>query len=508
VNQTELVFEAVAPEPENFIKSIAEQGYRLETAIADLIDNSISADADKVEILLDTDTRPFTLYIADNGSGMDEETLKAAMRFPSTSMEMVRHKSDLGRFGLGLKTSSFSQTRCFSVISRKKGTDDFSGRTWDIELLRRNGWVLKVESDEEIADVLSSYETTSGAFLSEFDGFEPNTIVVWKGLHKFEDYIKELNCADVLKKELTETTKVYLSLVFHRIMERRQNGLKIRLNNARVEPFNPFPAEADGVRRLGMRNRRFDHDAIKVEGFVLPTNSIDEVKAGSSFWTPPGKSLSDMEGIYIYRADRIILFGGWLELGARSQKMQLARMRVEIGNAVDHLLHLNISKSQVEMPHDIREGMRSYVATLRAEAEREYLNRTVRSFGARSNTGHEPFILTKATNRGAQMNVNPAFPLVQSLSASLDQEQMTRLKGLIRMFNTQLNSIRRVHEDTVFAGTVEDDGLSKTELLDLVVTLLGEGLEPGYIKSSIIGQLGFTVESLPPEVDQMLDSES
>lgn len=495
--------EDVTPQPEHFIKSVAEQGYRLETAIADLIDNSISADADKIEVLLDTESQPFTLYIADNGRGMNEQQLKSAMRLPSSSMDNNREKSDLGRFGLGLKTASFSQSRCFSVISRNHESEEFSGRTWDVELLRERGWKLKIESTEEIKGLLSRYKSTSDTLLGAFEGsFDARTIVIWRGLYKFENYIEERSCADTLKTELTETTKGYLSLAFHRFMERPGKGLQIRLNNVRVRPFNPFPSDADasGVRRLSQKNRRFGDDAIKVEGFVLPTVSIDEVKRGSSRWTLQGKSLMDMEGIYIYRADRIILFGGWLGLTSRSQKMQLARMRVEIGNAVDHLLHLNVSKSQVEMPHDLREGFREFIAELRKEAEREYFNRTLRFFGSDSSSRTEPFIKTLATNRGAQMRINPAFPLIKDLAASIDEGQNAQLKAILRMLNTELNRIRSVHEDSIFQGVGDDDGLTKSELLHIVNKLLNAGFDAEFIRS----KLGYQMESLPEDVRDLL----
>ena len=102
-------FEDVTPNPEFLIKSISEQGYSFEAALADLIDNSISADASQIEILIDTNKTPYTLFIADNGKGMNEAELKNCMRFPSQSPDDVRVNSDLGRFGLGMKTASFSQ---------------------------------------------------------------------------------------------------------------------------------------------------------------------------------------------------------------------------------------------------------------------------------------------------------------------------------------------------------------------------------------------------------------
>lgn len=498
--------EDVTPSPEDFIKSIAEQGYRLETAIADLIDNSISAGADRIEVLLNTDSHPFRLFIADNGGGMDEETLKSAMRFPSSSMEAVREKSDLGRFGLGLKTASFSQTRHFTVLSRKSETDLYLGRTWDVELLRARGWALKVESGAEVNKILEEYGSASESHLGAFDEtFSARTIIVWRGLYKFEDYIEEHDCADVLKSELTEVARGHLSLVFHRFLERAGTPLQIRLNNVLVKPFNPFPTQSDGVRRIGQKNRRLGNDAIRVEGFVLPTRSIDEVRQGASEWVPAGKGLMDLEGIYIYRADRIILYGGWLGLVNRSQRIQLGRMRVEIGNAVDHLLHLNISKSQVVMPHDVRSGFKEYIAELRTEAEREFYNRTVRQFDPGTSSRVQPFISTTATNRGAQMQVNTDFPLVRELSESLNADQKTILKTVLRMIRTELNKIRRVHEDTVFTDVVDDNELSAAEMVEIVKKLQKGGFDGGFIKNYCIRELGYQLDSLPTEVTDLIE---
>ena len=162
-------YEDVTPNPEYLIKSISEQGYSLETALADLIDNSISANATKVEILINTDEEPFTLYLADNGEGMDEETLKSSMQFPSTSSDGERESIDLGRFGLGMKTASFSQTRNFTVLSRKQGTEKYYGRRWDLNLLKENGWKLWVNSDIEINAILDKYKQQSS---EKFESFE------------------------------------------------------------------------------------------------------------------------------------------------------------------------------------------------------------------------------------------------------------------------------------------------------------------------------------------------
>ncbi|MEA1972532.1 MAG: ATP-binding protein, partial [Candidatus Cloacimonadota bacterium] len=320
------VYEDVTPNPEYLIKSIAEQGYSLESSLADLIDNSISANADKIEILIKMDEEPFTLFLADNGDGMNEETLKSNMHFPSNSPDSKRDTLDLGRFGLGMKTASFSQTRKFTVLSKEKGTTQYAGRTWDLNALKDNKWQLIVNTEKEIDNILQKYKQQSQDHLNSYESYEANTIVIWYGLYKYEDYLEETNRKKALKKEITEVTTDHLSLVFHRFMEDKKSPLQIRVNNIKLEPFNPFPTYEKDFRAVEFKQKVFGTDSIKLEGFVMPSRSLDETKQGLTHWTTRYRSLTDMEGIYIYRANRIILFGGWNNLIKKVPRLQLARL--------------------------------------------------------------------------------------------------------------------------------------------------------------------------------------
>jgi hypothetical protein len=503
-NYNEHDLEDATPNPEFLIKSIAEQGYSLETAIADLIDNSISAKADKTEVLLDTKTKPFTLYIADNGVGMDEKTLRAALQFPSSSPDHNRDPSDLGRFGLGMKTASFSQTRCFTVISKKKGSEFYSGRTWDVDFLKENKWRMIVNSNVEINDLVSEYSALSKAHLNSFENFEANTIIIWKGLFKYENYIEDKNRKDVLSRELSKVANEHLSLVFHRFMERKNLPLQIRLNNHLVKPYNPFPIGEDGFRAIEDKHRTFGNDSIKIEGFVLPSRSIDEVKNGLTQWTTPSKGLMDMEGIYIYRSDRIILFGGWNGLIKKSQRLQLARLRVEIGNNADHLLHLNIAKSQVIIPHDLRNAFEAYVNELKVEAEREFYNKSIHKFTGSRTEDNERLFKKVPTSRGMRLEVNKDFPLLQLLINDIPPSQKVNLSLFIRMINTILNKIRQTHENDDFASIKAEDCASPSELHSVINSLISNGMSPKFIKNNVIPDLGITPDTLPTDIQNLL----
>ena len=134
-------YEVVEPNASSIIESLRAIGYSLETAVADLIDNSITAGASSICIdspFKSTDTK---LFILDNGCGMDESTLKEAMKLGSSSPSDLRSTFDLGRFGLGLKTASFSQCKRLTVVTKHKGI--ISTRAWDLDLIiSTNTWRL------------------------------------------------------------------------------------------------------------------------------------------------------------------------------------------------------------------------------------------------------------------------------------------------------------------------------------------------------------------------------
>ena len=504
ITNSKIKIEEASPNPEYLIKSIAEQGYSLETSLADLMDNSISAKANKIEVLIDFNSEPFKLFLADNGQGMTEEELSKNMQFPSNSPEDSRSNSDLGRFGLGMKTASFSQTRKFTVLSKKKNETKYNGRTWDVDFLKDNGWKIIVNSDEEVARLMYQYNQLSSSFLKGFDNHKPNTIVIWEGLYKFENYLQKGNRKDSLKREITDVTSDYLALVFHRFMEKDSNPLRIRINNTIVSPFNPFPEEEKDFRQIEPKQSSFRSDVIKIEGYVLPSRAISETKKGLTKWTTKHRGLMDMEGLYIYRANRIILFGGWNGIVKKAPRLQLARLRVEVGNSVDHLLHLNVAKSQIVVPHELRNAFEDYIGELKIEAEREYYNRGIRKFSGTKAQNHVQLFERSYSNKGSILEVNYNFPIVKNLQESLNDKQNIQLNLLLRMINTRVNNIRHVHEEKQFLGIEEKDGLSVEELHNNILELLSSGITKEMIREEIIPHLGFKYTSLPENIKLLI----
>jgi len=497
-------FEDANPNPEFLIKSIAEQGYSLETALADLMDNSITANATRIEVLTKIDREPFILFLSDDGDGMTAQSLKKNMQFPSRSPEEYRSTADLGRFGLGLKTASFSQTRLFTVLSRKKGTTEYSGLTWDVKHLKDSGqWQMLINSEKEIKELLEQYGSVARSHLNNSNYYLPNTIVMWKGLYKFENYLSISNKQEALKQEITNTTSEYLSIVFHRFMENKIKPLQIRINNIIVKPFNPFPLDNSELRVLETLNRDFGNDFVKMQGFVLPNSSIKETKENVNPWTPQNKSLMDMEGLYIYRADRLILFGGWNGLIKKMPRLQLGRLKIEIGNRVDHLFHLNVAKSQIIIPHDLKSAFLRAIVDLKSESQKEYFNHGLRTFPQRPIEKSTELFYKTATNKGILLTVNNEFPLLKSLKNTLNKDQTGELNFIMKIASNLINRVRQV-DNIELTGDIEKDGISNDEILKSVKKLLDLGLSKEQIKKNILPNLGIK-NNITDEIKNLLN---
>ena len=138
----------IPPKPSSLIESMRDIGYSLSTALADLIDNSVAAQATDIRVFVSPDASNLSVGILDNGIGMTEDTLLNAMRLGSRSPLEERSKSDLGRFGLGLKTASFSQCRMLTVVTRTKGKTACA--RWDLDQIAESDrWHVQVPDDVE-----------------------------------------------------------------------------------------------------------------------------------------------------------------------------------------------------------------------------------------------------------------------------------------------------------------------------------------------------------------------
>lgn len=496
------------PKADFLIKSLSEQGYSLESSLADLMDNSISANSNRIEVLIDMETEPFMLFLADNGDGMTKKELIDNMQFPSNSSEASRETMDLGRFGLGMKTASFSQTRKFTVLSKKRSDNKFSGVTWDVDILKRQGWKIKINTEEEVKQLIDRYRQLSKAYIdidNLFNHLKSNTIVVWYGLYKYENYLKEDKIKSALQTELNAVTVSHLSVVFHKFMEDKTNPLKIRVNNLLIDPFNPFPTNIEDFRTLQGKIGDLNKSQVAICGYVLPARAIKESDSGLSDWTPENKGLMDMEGIYVYRSNRIILYGGWNGLIKKAPRLQLARLRLDVGNSIDHLLHLNVAKSQIIIPHDLRNAFDSAIKELKTEAEREYYNRGIRRFAGKRSPSNQSLFEKYSSNKGSLIDINLNNPLVSSLAMSLEPSQLSQLKVIFKMISRRINIIKSTMKESDSTSLSDStNGLQLEELIKNIEVLQSQGVDNTYILDEVMPLLGYNKTNIPNQISELL----
>lgn len=344
------------PEASSMIETFRAIGYSLETAIADIIDNSISAGAKNIWVDYEWKGELSTISIIDDGHGMDNGELINAMRPGSKNPLDLREERDLGRFGLGLKTASFSQCRKFSVIS-KNINGDTSCWCWDLEYVNQvMSWTLVNYSPEE-------------SIFQKINQSEKGTAVIWWDIDRLTEGTQSENTESMDKfMKAMDKVKKHLSMVFHRFIS---EGLKIHFKEREVEPWDPFMIGVNGLQSKAdvyMNNRK-----IMIKGFVLPHRSkltTEQYNYGKG----PKDSWTAHQGFYVYRNKRLLVAGDWLGIGNFKKEVHydLCRIMVDLPNDCDIEWQIDIKKSLARPPLKYREQILSVAKDVRAQAVEVY----------------------------------------------------------------------------------------------------------------------------------------
>lgn len=333
--------EITPPDPSRLIDALRQIGYSLEQALSDLIDNSINANASRILIRFICDhDRILSVALADDGEGMDEKTLRNAMRFGSDRLDDAE---SLGKFGMGLKLSSFSHAKSLTVLTRRNGAG--LARQWTLEGIKR-GWECHSLRDEQVSKVL-------GGRWGGLELDQGGTVVIWDRLDKLP--ISPAGLRATLRT-LQRRLQNHIGLHFHRFLE--SGRLRVLIDQQRVgarehnlqveiEPLNPFGYECSGHPAYP---RVFEVNlegvgVFQAEGHIWPAN------AQSPNYSL-GSNAAARQGIYFYRNDRLIQAGGWNGVVQHDTEPHgsLARVRVDLPPSLDASFGLNVQKSAVIVP--------------------------------------------------------------------------------------------------------------------------------------------------------------
>ena len=404
---TNLKKEVVMPNLSNFIKSLRDVGYSFEVAVADILDNSISAGADYIDIkVLEIDGIRFEML--DNGWGMGENELIEAMRLASRDPDGIRKKEDLGRFGLGLKTSSFSQAKSLTVI-KKDGA--INAKRWDLDFIsEQNQWMLITPERKELSKY-SHYE--------ELLKLESGTIVAWEKIDRFEN-VKLANMIKILRD--------HLSLTFHRFLEARPGikKLNILVNNLPVEAFNPFNPNNPATQELETERIAYYNDYIEVQPFILPHHTKMTQKEFDRYSTAEGYIKS--QGFYLYRANRLLVHGTWWGLHKASDAHKLVRIRIDISNNQDRHWGIDIKKSRAYPEKQIKGQLKRIIRQTTTKGSRPYTGRGRRVV---DKTKNRVWCLVPQDEK-IHFALNTEYPSLIYLLEELDEERKAVLSYYLR----------------------------------------------------------------------------
>lgn len=390
------------PSAARLLESMRDIGYSFESALADIVDNSISAGASEISILndLDAEGRPF-LAIVDNGRGMTGDELTDAMRLGSRSPREVREATDLGRFGLGMKTASFAQARRLTVISRHQG--EVSARCWDLDRV--------VEKDEWLLQWLDAAQIDA---LPVTGLLADGTIVLWEKLDRLDAVGPRHEQAYAALNEMFASAQRHLALTFHRFIAPEPNDgirpVRMTINGASIDALDPFARlmqpQSDAHEIEIVRHGGSD---IAVQAFTLPHHK--RLSLAQLAELELGESLVQTQGLYVYRARRLIAGGTWLGLARKAELTKLLRVRVDVPTSLDTEWSIDVRKSRVRTPAIIRERLRPLIRRMTETAKRPYTYR-----GTRQAAPAGLPLWTRVEERGAvRYEVRREHPLIETL---------------------------------------------------------------------------------------------
>ncbi|MCY4530049.1 MAG: ATP-binding protein [Chloroflexi bacterium] len=493
-------FDLVAPRADVLMESLRATGYSLPDAVSDLIDNSVAAGARNIWLDFHWAGADSWASILDDGSGMSESDLVGAMRVGSRSPRDTRDPSDLGRYGLGLKTASISQARSLTVATHTAKGNGIRTRRWDLDHLALTGdWQLLNVPVEAIAE--RNVESLSQ--------LEHGTLVVWEKLDRLvgdagvDNARAHRQFLDVLRG-----VEEHVAMVFHRFMAER-NAVSIWLNGQVIKPWDPFLWEEGATQRLQSETLGDPEATVVVTPFVLPHHSRLSSEKHRLAGGPAGWNAQ--QGFYVYRNRRLFLPGDWLGLGfIKEEHYKLARIQLDLSNSSDHEWEIDVRKSRARPPLPLKEDLRRIAQAVRKRAVTVYRHRGK----TLARTAREsPVFVWQRHVRGNRVSyvVNRGHPLIRDAlgAQSLDSK---RLQQILRLVEEYI-PVQQVWVDMAEGDESQSqpfESAADQEIADLIRALYSSFIAVGLTHQDALDQLGSTeaignrFELVEPTVNALL----
>lgn len=385
------------PDPEVLIMGLRDTGYEINTALADVIDNSVDADASmiNVNILLNRNNRPIVM-IADNGCGMTKDELIDGMKYGSSST-LKKDPKRLGKFGLGLKTASTAFCKRLSVISKANPEDSIYMATWDLDnVAKTNAWNLEITDENNINP---NYKRTFNEIIGNAGH---GTLVIWEKVDRFSSNPQ----APVKQKTLdniVEKFSQYAALIYHRFLDKndlRAKNIEMKINGTLLEPIDPFCLAEMREDEMGtittgkpvdkdVEIQREDDTITKstfhVQGYVLPTKE--------NFSSPKALKKANITnhnmGFYVYRENRMIAAGDWLGTRRTDPHQSLYRAEFSFDHTLDVAFRIDVKKSRIDLAPELLDWLTKWSTPGVDMADNRYRRKTENTVGEATKDFHK-----------------------------------------------------------------------------------------------------------------------
>ncbi|BCJ86816.1 ATPase [Effusibacillus dendaii] len=458
------------PDAASLILSLRSVGYTLETAIADIVDNSITAKATEICIDVKWNNDFSYISICDNGFGMNEEDLHQAMKIGSKNPMDQRGHDDLGRFGMGLKTAAFSLCKRLTVGSKLAGTESMSVRVWDIDnIVDSNRWEL-FDGSATLA-----WQDASKRLIN----YNQGTIVVMEKLDRFitENYSDQ--AIGRFWQRIAEMEK-HLSMVFHRFLSGAQ-AIRIFINGKRVEPWDPFMRQSLATQEFREEYVECNGRNIRIHAFILPHHSkmsiseFDEA-GGINGWM-------EQQGFYVYRNKRLIVPGTWFKMLRKNEPSQLARIQLDLTADMDFEWKIDVKKSSAAPPSILRENIRR-IARIAQEASRKVYYFRGAVINQKTRDEDNEAIWEQAIIRGRMFfRLNRDHALLKEVCSELSDGSAKKLSAYMKMVEgfAPMN--------VSLTGPVSSESDHAEELVNSAVKFCYDLIEVGYSSSEALSKV-------------------
>jgi len=439
----------VRPNATRTIEGLRDTGYEFNTAMADIIDNSIAANSSLIDIRIDMDFMgDITIYIADNGSGMNEDGLIDAMTYGSPQRP---NPKSLGKFGLGLKTASTAFSRCLSVTTRSGKDEQILKARWDLDHVAKvNEWeLLFPDPDEKEIDLLES--VTDG---------KSGTVVTWEKIDRLlKDYENPSGThARRALEKIKDSLKEHVSMVYQRFLDKNYTGvqnIEIMIDGESVQPWDPFCKNEPNTQKVAERTQDAEFEdgtktAFTVSAYVLPRKeefSTEESRKNA-------KLSNDLQGFYVYRENRLIHFGDWMGMFTNEPHSTLLRVEFSFDYHMDEAFHVDIKKSQIKLRDELYNWLKQQFLPAPRRAANERYRKGVNNTVKKASKGAHDSSNSGIGNKERELQMSN----IEITNQAVNEVQVTNRKGTVRI---KLPILEPTKEGELFVSPTDslEDGL-------------------------------------------------